>query len=77
MLPEFDFDAPDEHRTYFRDIALAMADRHAVSYGDAVRIINRHWGWQDHFGECNWLIFHEEPDHWADHLHNLQQAPGF
>ncbi|WP_320065955.1 hypothetical protein [Micromonospora sp. RTGN7] len=77
LFPEFDFEAPDEHRLYFRDMAVAMAERHVVPYAQAVRIINHHWGWQDHFGEYNWLIFHEEPENWADHLHRLQLDPGF
>ncbi|MFG1988405.1 hypothetical protein ACGFJ7_00290 [Actinoplanes sp. NPDC048988] len=77
LYPEFEFDAPDEHRQYFRDIATAMVERHDVLYAYAVRVINRHWGWQDHYGEYNWLVFHEEPDNWADHLYGLQRDPGF
>jgi hypothetical protein len=75
--PEFDFDAPEEHRRYFRDIATAMVERHELSYSDAVRVVNRHWGWQDHYDEYNWLLFHEEPENWADHLYGLQRDPSF
>ncbi|SNY66013.1 hypothetical protein SAMN05421748_12937 [Paractinoplanes atraurantiacus] len=77
MFPEFDFDAPDEHRLYCRDIATAMVERHGLPYDEAVAIIRRHWSWQDHYGEHNWLIFHEEPENWADHLFRLQQDPDF
>ncbi|MFF4893901.1 hypothetical protein [Micromonospora chersina] len=72
IYPEFQFDAPDEHREYFHDIALAMVSRHGVSYEEAVRVISRLWGEQDHFGEYNWLIFHEDPECWADHMHRLR-----
>jgi hypothetical protein len=77
MFPEFDFDAPEEHRLYFRDIAAAMVERQGLPYNDAVAIIRRHWSHQDHYGEYNWLIFHEEPENWADHLFRLQQEPDF
>ena len=54
-----------------------MVDRHEISYGFAVRVINRHWGGQDHYAEYNWLIFHEETGFWADHLFGLHRSPGF
>ena len=54
-----------------------MVDRHEISYGFAVRVINRHWAGQDHYDEYNWLIFHEEPGFWADHLFGLHRSPGF
>ncbi|MGW1059164.1 hypothetical protein [Micromonospora rubida] len=72
IYPEFQFDAPDERREYFHDIALAMVARHGVSYEEAVGVLSRLWGEQDHFGEYNWLIFHEDIENWADHMHRLR-----
>ncbi|MBC3843394.1 hypothetical protein GXW82_33755 [Streptacidiphilus sp. 4-A2] len=74
-LPRFDFVAPDDHLSYYAEIATTMARRRPVSEAEAVAAVNERVRETDHFGPYAWLLFHEEPWYWAD-LYYHQQLPG-